>query len=278
MERELLKAVVDICEKEHLRYYIIGGTLLGAVRHKGYIPWDDDTDIAMPREDYDSFLQVAERYLCAYDGYGLETYRGTDEYLLCISRITDCHVKFRVSYSTTGRQENIWVDIFPLDGMPNGKIASKIHVFHLLYHRALFVYSTFSKYAHQDREKRRWYEKPLLWIGYHFPLEKLLSSRKCLESLDKAMRRYPCEASPQWINFMSVYKWKDVFPKEVFGNGALYEFEGMQLRGPQDYETYLTKLYGDYMTPPPISERGGHCAEIVETEPGYLDKICAGKE
>ena len=77
---------------------------------------------------------------------------------------------------------------------------------------------------------------------------------------------------------MSVYKMKEVFSKEVFGNGALYEFEGMQLRGPQDYETYLTQLYGDYMTPPPISERGGHRAEIIETEPGYLDKICAGKQ
>ena len=195
VEKELLKAVVDICEKEHLKYYIIGGTLLGAVRHKGYIPWDDDTDVALPRSDFERFLQVAEHYLCAADGFQLETFRKAADYQRYIPRVTDGHVKMRVSYSTTGRLENVWVDIYPLDGMPSGKLAFKIHSLRLLYHRALFVYSLFSEYRHPERSNRPWYEKFLIWVGYHFPIEKFLNTNKCLESLDKALRRYPAESS-----------------------------------------------------------------------------------
>ena len=278
VEKQLLKAVVDICEKEHLRYYIIGGTLLGAVRHKGYIPWDDDTDVAMPRSDFDRFLQVAEQYLCAVDGYQLETYQKSIDYQRYIPRVTDGHVKMRVSYSTTGRVENAWVDLYPLDGMPSGKFAFKVHALRLLYHRALFIYSLFSLYKHPDKSDRPWYERFLIWVGYHFPVEKFLTTNKCLVSLDKALHRYSAESSKVWINFMGEYKLKEMFPKEVFGEGKLYEFEGMMLKGPQDAETYLTQVYGDYMSPPPISERGGHCAEIIESEPGYLDKLFGGEQ
>ncbi len=278
VEKELLKVAVDICEKEHLRYYIIGGTLLGAVRHKGYIPWDDDTDVAMPREDYDRFLQAAESYLSDHGGYKLETYEKTAGYFRYFSRVTDRHVKMRFVTSTEGLLENVWVDIFPLDGMPDGKFASKIHALHMLYHRAMYMFSIFSKFEHPKRSGRPWYEKFLIWVGYHFPVEKFLEPYKRLMLMDKAMRKYPTVSSNVWINFMSSYKMKEMFPREVFGEGRLYEFEGMMLKGPQDAETYLTQVYGDYMSPPPISERGGHCVEIIESESGYLDKLFGGEQ
>ena len=73
---------------------------------------------------------------------------------------------------------------------------------------------------------------------------------------------------------MGGYKLKEMFPKTVFGDGREYEFEGMKLRGVVDYDTYLTGLYGDYMTPPPLTERSGHCTEIIEMQEGILNEIC----
>ena len=153
VELNLLKKYVEICEKEKLTYYISAGTMLGAVRHHGYIPWDDDTDVMMPRKDYDRFLQVVEHYFLNKDGFVIETYQKTNDCSRYTSRLSDSRVKVKVSCSTLGKCENIWIDIYPLDGMPNGKLAKKIHEFCLLYYRALYVYSQFDEYTHSGKKK-----------------------------------------------------------------------------------------------------------------------------
>ena len=141
IELEILKEFVKICNEEKLTYYISGGTFLGAVRNKGFIPWDDDVDVAMPREDYEIFLNIVEKKL--NKNYIFQTYRNTENYYHYFSRIVDNTIKVRNNSAKQSKIEPAWIDIFPLDGMPKNKIVLMIHKFVLLSKRALLQFSCF---------------------------------------------------------------------------------------------------------------------------------------
>lgn len=258
---ELIRAFVEICKSEKLVYFMLDGTMLGAVRHNAYIPWDDDADFGMPRPDYERFLSVASQHLTAE--VRLETYQNTDNYCYYFSRLASNKNKIQITNRQDNIREFVWIDIFPLDGMPNGVIARKIHMFRLLYRKMMFQFSRFSQ-AVNLRRKRIWYERVLVSIGKSFPIEKLLSKEKQWVKLDNALKKFPYEKSSIIVHFLSEYRFKEMFQKEVFSDGASYTFEGMQLNGPLDYDFYLTQVYGDYMTPPPESERNKHFTEIQE--------------
>lgn len=257
LQIKLIRLFVDICEKENLSYYMSGGTMLGAVRHNGYIPWDDDADFMMPREDYEKFIKVAPKYF--NEDYSIDNFIYNKNFLYYFTRVVSLSDCVKITSARKDRTENIWIDILPLDGMPKGKFLFNIHKFRLLALRALYHYSLFDDLVNTDKPNRPWYEKILIFIGIHFPIQKMFSHSKRWLALDKGLKKYPCEDSDIWVNFMGGYKLKEMFPKSVFGDGNdLYDFEGMKLVGVKDYDTYLTGLYGDYMTPPPVEERTGH--------------------
>ena len=115
VELEIMKIFVNICERHQLRYIMIGGTMLGAIRHKGFIPWDDDIDVGMPRADYEKFLQIVRAELPA--DYDFLNYKQNPEYLRYFSRIVDTRVKVTNASYTDTLVEHAWIDIFPLDGL-----------------------------------------------------------------------------------------------------------------------------------------------------------------
>ena len=116
----------NYCKKEKLNYYIIGGTFLGAIRHKGFIPWDDDIDIAMPRKDYEKFLKDYPQ-----KKYFILNYKTNPEYKYYISKLCS---KDYIIKEKTGNEVNLFIDIFPIDGTPNNKILKKIHCLRVMYH------------------------------------------------------------------------------------------------------------------------------------------------
>lgn len=264
VELDLIRAFVDICEKEGLTYYLLGGTLLGAVRHKGYIPWDDDADIGLPRPDYEKFLMVAKKYLP--EDYQVESYKATPGYKFYFSRLTCAKQKVKVYASQKESIQNAWIDIFPLDGMPNQKYLNKIHQGYLMFLRALYKFSVFDTHVGIHLPNRVWYEKALISFCKYMPIQKLFSTRRRLDSLDHALKKYSYENSNYLVNFMGAYKFREMFLKDVYAEGALYEFEGLQLNGPKDYDFVCTQLYGDYMTPPPDAEKNKHFTEMVQEE------------
>ena len=182
LEKEILEEVIKICDDNNIRYYIMGGTFLGAVRHKGFIPWDDDIDISMKRDDYEKFLKIAPDLL--KEGMKLNYYEinGKDvisEYALKVE-----YEKYKVKSNISKKERliNIWIDVFPLDGMPKNFFLKRIHMYKLLYRRLLLRYSQFSTITNQRINGRPFHEKLLVVLGkICTPLFKIFSQKVCIK-------------------------------------------------------------------------------------------------
>lgn len=246
VELSILKDTLRLFEKHGISYYALGGTMLGAVRHKGFIPWDDDIDIGVPREAFELLETVCKDLP---EGFVLRTHGNDQEYPFYVPKIVNNSYIVHSKRTRNGESQPAWIDIFPLDGMPNYSLMRKIHGFHILACRALFTMARFDEIADVSRENRPIAEKIMMWNAKNLGLQKLLREESTYENLDRTLKRYSYDRSSYNINAMGAYKLREMFDKKVFGEGALYQFEDIQIRGPQDYETYLTQLYGDWRTP-----------------------------
>lgn len=151
-ELNLLKTFAGICEKHHLKYYMIGGTMLGAIRHQGFIPWDDDVDIGMPREDYKKFMEIVETEIPSYMVF--LNYKKDKEYLRYFSRLVDRRVEIYNDSNTDTLVENAWIDIFPLDGTPDNKLRRWLFFTRLSAVRTMYHFSCFEKMVNLMRPGR----------------------------------------------------------------------------------------------------------------------------
>lgn len=267
VDMEIVKKVVEICDRHQLRYYMLGGTMLGAIRHKGFIPWDDDVDLGMPRDDYEEFLRIAPDELPPV--MKVVNYRNTPDYQYYITRVL--HTMTKVEEERIGNQNrytNASIDIFPIDGTPNCKIARWIYFLRVLYHRALM--SLCYKDSIDRKRKRGTAEKLLLWFMERVPVEKLTTPYREKCKIDKLLRSQSVEKSKYIGNIMGAYRTREIVPREFYGEGAYYPFEDMQLRGLEMYDAYLSYTYGDYMKLPAPEQRKTHfriieiCGEKVE--------------
>ena len=166
-ELNLIRLFVEICEKESLTYFMLEGTMLGAIRHKGYIPWDDDADFGMPRSDYERFLAVADRYLP--QGVAVESADRTPGCVYYIARLTDTRIQVRFTGTAEERVENVGIDIFPLDGTPNNSILRRIHLVKLLFLYQIYRLSVFEKGILLERKGRPWYYRLAVAICLRVP-------------------------------------------------------------------------------------------------------------
>jgi len=235
IELEILKVFIQICEKEKLCYYLSGGTLLGAVRHKGFIPWDDDIDVRMPRADYEKFLLCAPKYLPDY--YFLQTHNTEKESPWIFAKIRDRRTIYK-EYETSDFNINhgVWIDIFPLD-----------YYFHKPFW--LDLYHRFLRFR----------------IGYRLKIKQSLIKR--------ILRGISCILCPSWNKAVEKQQnlirsgkntslltnfnggKKDIMPTSWYGSGVDLIFEKIKVKGPNEYEKYLTQLYGNYMQLPPKDKR-----------------------
>lgn len=264
-ELEVLKEIVRICENENIHYYLMGGTFLGAVRHKGFIPWDDDIDIGMPRDDYERFLEIVQIKINKEE-YELQTYKNNKEYNYYPARIIDKRIKILNESAKNKQIVYAWVDIFPLDGMPSNVIISKIHQFRLLFRRAMSKFACFDDVVNLKDVNRPLIEKILIWFGMHFKFLKKINKLKQFNKIDKLLKKYPINKSKYYVNFMGAYRFKEMFKKEIYGNTAKYDFETEKLVAPSNYHKVLSQMYGDYMKIPSEHQRNKHNTKIIEEE------------
>lgn len=264
MELDILKQVTELCNQHGLRYYLLGGTFLGAVRHQGFIPWDDDIDIGMPRADFEKFCRLAEEQLSA--PLGFVSYKNNKEHIYFHPRVYNFNSRVIDRSGVEEKETHAWIDVFPLDGMPGNSIVRKLHGFRLLFLRLLFMYSQFDKIVNVNLKNRVWYEKALISVGKVFKFDKILDTHKIMAKIDRTMQKYDYETSSYVGNFMGAYKMKEVFPKQYYEETAEYIFEGLMCPAPKNYDAVLSQMYGDYMTPPEKSVQNKHSTEVLETE------------
>lgn len=260
-ELEILKQVISICEKNGIEYYALGGTLLGAVRHQGFIPWDDDIDIGMPRKDYEKFLRIAREEL-RYP-YTIVSEEHTIGYTKAFAAIRDLSTKIVMISSKIHSEESIWLDIFPIDGMPSGFFKKKIHSYNYLFSRMMVQLSQFDKIVNQDKLDRPLFERLIIKIANVIHIEKVLKYSTWSRYYKNCITKYDMTA-PFAGNFTGAYKLKEIVPSDYFSEPATLEFEGISLKVPKRYEDYLIAIYGEnYMQLPPEEKRVPHQYEIV---------------
>lgn len=261
----MLKECIRICEKYHLRYFLLGGSALGAVRHSGFIPWDDDIDIGMPRKDYEKFLSVAQ---LEFKNSFLQTDATDPMYPLPFAKIRNSKTTFiQKEFSHLDMNHGAFIDIFPLDGYPTNKFIRMIHVYLFRIYRATILHKLGIK---KIETKRR------LFISIYavfIPLNRLR------EKLNNLMKKVDYEKSNVIINWNGTWQLKEAVQKDLFGEGNQVKFEGITVMIPSNSDGYLKSLYGDYMTLPPIEKRvNPHLANVIDLETTYMEHLKNRKE
>lgn len=245
----IMDEIHRICIENNITYYIIGGTALGAKRHGGFIPWDIDIDIAMPRSDYDRFKRACDIQL--NDKFRYKDFENTPAYnhphaIVTMKNTKLIHKKMR--YNNNEPEWEIYVDIFPLDNAPDDE------------KRRIKQDKTIQKNKKQIRLKSAYLYndnlikkvvKNAISIGMFWTdIDKL--NRK----FDKLIRQYNNDKTSCLCSMSSHYSYKkQCMEKAIYGTPQLVSFEDRQYYAPEQLEKYLTRIYGDYMKLPPKEEQ-----------------------
>lgn len=249
LQLEALNEVDRICKNHHIKYYMISGTLIGAVRHKGFIPWDDDIDIAMMRRDYDKFLSCCS--IISLDKYFLQNYQTDQDFYPALTRLCIKDTYLDDQYSRhLNFNKGAYIDIHPIDNVPDdeellNKQENKLRMIdRLMRHKACFVYRN----------------GPLFTILIAKKILKVLLFPISLDFLhrcrERAMKEYSKLATSRVCCTASKYGYrKQVMQQSIYGEPILLEFEGSRYYAPQNWHEYLKQTYGDYMAFPSEDQR-----------------------
>lgn len=262
--KETLKVFHAFCVNHSLCYYSAGGTTLGALRHHGFIPWDDDIDVAMPRPDYMRLIEIFNKEV-PNKRYILESPSSNDPFFLYpYSKLYDTHTTL-VEQIRHPLKRGLNIDIFPIDGAG----ASEKDSLQLMktIRRLLFLRDLRTVLASKERSLY----KNLILKSIQFVPRFMINDKKINLRIDSLCRTFDYSQSDYVGIFTGRAGEKEIVPKSVFGNPVLYPFEDIQIYCPEDADTYLTRLYGDWRTPPPEGQQITSHTYYLDLTKSYLD-------
>ena len=271
VELDLMERVDALFKELGLRYYLLGGTLLGAVRHGGFIPWDDDVDLGVPRTDYQKFLEYAKEHPEALQKEGdtckinVVSIYSDDTYRQGMAKVTSNAVQVVNRSSDEVRYEDAWIDLIPLDGYPAPGLHALTHRLRLTWWKGMDALTEFDYVIDTKRDRGfagNLMVKTVRGLSHVFhPYGK--DFHKVLLRWDAALRSLPYDDYPRSLNLMAAVGFRELFPRDYFGAGQPILFEGRALMAPADVPGVLTQIFGpNYMTPPPTDERNWHNTEV----------------
>lgn len=243
---EMLSWFDKYCYNNNLTYYAIGGTLLGAVRHKGFIPWDDDIDVALPRTDYNKLMSV---FSSKNGKYILETpYDNNADYLYSFSKLYDTTTTL-IEKTRKNCKRGIYIDVFPLDGIGNSPMESEAN------YRKIDKYNMFLMTRTCAIRKTRSFYKNASIIAARMIPNFFINDKDLSRKVDKIASEIAFDQSDYVGNLMGAYRAREIFKKEFIGNAIRYEFEDILVNGIEFYDEYLTHIYGNWREIPPENKR-----------------------
>lgn len=252
-ELELLKTFIEICEKNNLKYYMAGGSLLGAVRHKGFIPWDDDIDILMPRPDYMKFQKINFEKYCPSNVKVASFELGNLNYPFCKLFNTNIIIDKEFVFDPT--ETNLWIDILPMDALPNDK--KKIRK---IFQRSLFARRILKL---QKAVLGKGTSRLKIMVKYILkPIASLIGMNRVLHYLNKLALKYDYDKSELIGGIVMGYGPQEAMKKSEYIPVEKVEFEGIMVNAPKCWDYYLKSLYGNYMELPPENKRQAHIMSL----------------
>lgn len=259
----LLLEFHEFCIAHELSYYIHAGTVLGAVRHKGFIPWDDDIDVCMPRNDYEKLLTLSKEFKSEYR---LASYKTISDgsYPYQWAKLEDTRTHIVETCFPNGRKDaGIFIDIFPLDKFPNTYKKRK----HWVNKSIKWKIYLLSYYHYYDQRKAI---RPF-WSVVRFFLKLNNKGNSLHQKADKAMIK---DFESDYSGDIFGWDMQGVMPTKWYGTPKLYEFEGYKFFGPQHAHDYLNNAYGNYKKLPPMEYRkAAHGYDFEILTPMYLEHL-----
>ena len=257
---DVLSVFIRICEAQGLRYFCAGGTAIGAVRHQGMIPWDDDIDVFMPRPDYDRFLRLAAQSMP--EGYEVLSPYATKDYPMYFAKM--CNAR-----TTLLENERIpcvfglYIDIFPLDGACDDvetcyrekrrfkRLMNKLE--------AVSTHNSFGEYVGLLTKRREWGRFAVKTVAFCC---RSWLRRWLLKQMDSIAYGHDYALSSRVVTYSGAYQRQEIYPKAWLETPQMFAFEGLMVNLPHDYDAYLRHFFGDYMTLPPVGQRASHHQKV----------------
>lgn len=247
VEFNILREFIRVCDELELTYYLVCGSALGAVKYNGFIPWDDDIDVALPRPDYARFIDKAKNLLPDY--IFVQNYKTERNFPRLYTKLRDSRTTYiEKTVAHLDMNHGIFIDVFPLDGYP--------------------VHKADTNRLERRKKIRKLQIECIFDVDYgflrniFFKMERLLGIHKktdvLIKDLEKQISSWPVEEANLWCNHGNWQKKLEYAPKEQYGQGAWMQFEGISVRVPERYDEYLTKKYGDWRSDLPEEKQVGH--------------------
>ena len=245
IELDMIKYLHRVCTENGIRYFLVGGTLLGAVRHGGFIPWDDDIDIGMPRPDFEKFQRVMEK---DPGPYKLQFYTNTPGYGYSFPKVIDSRTTLIDEKLGSGQEiSGVFVDVFLFDGMGKTRKGAGIY-YSLMKILKRMVFLSKRNFTMESTAKTILFALP--WL-----LCRAIGADNLNRVLNTLAEKKGFQTNPYTACISGRYGSREIFPREVFDSTVELPFEDTSLCAPARYQEYLSQIYGDYMTPPPPEAR-----------------------